>query len=519
MSRNRITKINNLSNLTDLKVLNLSQNRISKINKNLSNLINLTDLNLSRNLINNIENLDHLYNLIHLNLSYNDITEIKNLNNLTNLTYLDLKENKIELINNLNGLTNLTHLDLKNNIIERIYHISDLINLKYLDLGDNKIKSIENLDSLNNLTYLNLSENIITCIDNIGRLKLSNLKTLNLSWNNLTVIAERYPLVFNLQLLENLILRHNKISFISLNSLNNLKFIDLSFNDFSKTNFFEQISIKYNSNDNKLIKIRCMVNLFDIIQIRKADTQFNELKYLDLSSNFLKKFEIEEDCLTNLEVLILNDNKLETIEIKSSRKNTLINFFQLIQLNKNNYPLKNLRKLFLCNNLIRDGTWIKNLSSNLEEIDLSLNLLKRIPRFGNSITHGDNKFKKLRKLEMAQCSIKKMENLGDLTNLRVLNLRNNQIGKIEGIENLLKLGHLNLQYNQVSHLRKFNVNKLNSFLFIDLSGNEIEKFSSDNFFDSLDNVFIKCKKLEIIKNHEKYGELVKHLVGVDVNIF
>ncbi len=109
-----IDKIEDLSSLTELKMLSLFGNQISKI-EGVNNLKNLERLNLGDNKIEKIENLENLRNLQYLNLSHNKIKRIENLDSLIYLKRLNLAENQIEGMSGLKRLINLEELEIRNN--------------------------------------------------------------------------------------------------------------------------------------------------------------------------------------------------------------------------------------------------------------------------------------------------------------------------------------------------------------------------------------------------------------------
>jgi len=182
-----ISKIEGLQELTDLKELDLSKNRISSIDS-LESLVNLEvlimrDKNTTKYVsflkdpwddvtypkgetihypeIKEIQGLESLVNLIRLDLSEKNITEIKGLENLVNLEELILRDNKIRVIKGLDNLKKLQELDLKNNEIKTIKGLDNLKKLRKLDLRNNKIIKIQGLDSLSSLETLNLKGNKI----------------------------------------------------------------------------------------------------------------------------------------------------------------------------------------------------------------------------------------------------------------------------------------------------------------------------------------------------------------------
>jgi protein phosphatase 1 regulatory subunit 7 len=89
----------------------------------------LTFLTFQANRLTKIEGLETLVNLKELYLSQNFIEKIENLQNLKQLEILDLAHNRIEKLENLENNTLLTDLWINNNIIK---NFSDLDHLKYL---------------------------------------------------------------------------------------------------------------------------------------------------------------------------------------------------------------------------------------------------------------------------------------------------------------------------------------------------------------------------------------------------
>ncbi|TVU30855.1 hypothetical protein EJB05_22501 [Eragrostis curvula] len=82
LSRNKIATIEGLRELTKLRVLNLSYNRISRIGHGLSNCTAIRELYLAGNKISDVEGLHRLLKLAVLDLSFNKITTAKALGQL-----------------------------------------------------------------------------------------------------------------------------------------------------------------------------------------------------------------------------------------------------------------------------------------------------------------------------------------------------------------------------------------------------------------------------------------------------
>ncbi|XP_074563378.1 uncharacterized protein LOC141820002 [Curcuma longa] len=100
LSRNKIATIEGLGELTRLRVLNLSYNRISRIGHGLSNCTVIKELYLAGNKISGVEGLHRLLKLTVLDLSFNKITTAKALGQLVanyhSLVALNLLGNPIQ---------------------------------------------------------------------------------------------------------------------------------------------------------------------------------------------------------------------------------------------------------------------------------------------------------------------------------------------------------------------------------------------------------------------------------------
>ncbi len=242
--------------LTNLRGLDLSGNKIGELPEQIGLLTNLRGLSLSRNQISNIpKQIGQLTNLQELSLRGNQISELpKQVELLTNLEWLYLRENQISklpeqlgLLTNLRGLylrknqiselpeqirklTNLQRLDLSENLISNLpKQIGQLTNLRVLDLSGNKIRELpEQIGLLTNLRGLYLRKNQISKLpEQIGQ--LTNLQRLDLSENKISELPEQIGQLTNLQWFY---LRKNKISELTeqIGLLTNLQELDLSEN-------------------------------------------------------------------------------------------------------------------------------------------------------------------------------------------------------------------------------------------------------------------------------------------------
>lgn len=140
------------SPLEDVKVIDVSQNRVNQIHRNAFDGIqgHLKSLNLSHNLLGEI-------------YSYTFAS-------LTNLRVLDLSHNHIGALGyaSFSGLSNLRALFLTGNSIRVLGLPASLPSLDYLKLDDNKLTSVYSIPQFaNHTTYLDVSNNKLTNLDDV----------------------------------------------------------------------------------------------------------------------------------------------------------------------------------------------------------------------------------------------------------------------------------------------------------------------------------------------------------------
>ncbi len=201
--------------LTELNVLDLSGNNISDISA-LSKLTNLSRLDLADNEISNTSALWRLTKLNELDLSGNNISDSANrIGLLTNLSQLDLSGNNISDISTLSKLTKLKELWLFSNNISDISALSELTQLEELRLFSNSISDISVLSELTGLRVLYLSDNNISDISALSG--LTQLRYLQLSQNSISDLSPLVELV-ELGWLKHLTIRTNPLSYVSVNT-------------------------------------------------------------------------------------------------------------------------------------------------------------------------------------------------------------------------------------------------------------------------------------------------------------
>ncbi|TYH82249.1 hypothetical protein ES332_D02G046400v1 [Gossypium tomentosum] len=319
-----------LSRLNNLETLDLSGNSLKNtILFHMRNLSSLKTLRLSGNQLkgrlDHIHGLNNLTNLKYLDLSRNRIESISNkgLNNLRNLKYLDLSHNNIESISNQDGtqlrLTNLEELDLSTNLFRNntISFLQGLSSLKSLTLSDNHYLQgsldIEGLSNLTNLKKLDLSGNQIESFqsfkDGGRKLELTHLEELNLDGNqfNTSVFAS----LNKLSNLKSLSIHENQlkgsIDMKDLDAFINLRELDMSDNELKDFVIHQELSVSSNVEELYFDGSSLNTNILQGIGV------FSSLKTLSLyDCGLIGPLPNQGWCdLRNLEVLDVSTNALE----------------------------------------------------------------------------------------------------------------------------------------------------------------------------------------------------------------
>ncbi|KAL6006110.1 hypothetical protein ACLOJK_040156 [Asimina triloba] len=180
---NRLTKIPDVSIFKSLLVFDVSFNEISFMNGICNVSSTLKELYVSKNEVTKMEELDHLHDLQILELGSNRLRVMENLQNLTHLQELWLGRNRIKVVN-LCGLKCIRKLSLQSNRLTSMLGFQDCVALEELYLSHNGIPKMEGLSTLANLRVLDISSNKITCISDI-----QNLTRLEDLWLNDNQIA------------------------------------------------------------------------------------------------------------------------------------------------------------------------------------------------------------------------------------------------------------------------------------------------------------------------------------------
>ncbi|KAJ6295932.1 hypothetical protein OIU76_026753 [Salix suchowensis] len=166
---NKLKKIPDSSIFKNLLVFDVSFNEITSLH-GLSKVSNtLKELYVSKNEVTKIEEIDHLHQLQILELGSNRLRVMENMQNLTNLQELWLGRNRIKVVN-LCGLKCIKKLSLQSNRLLSMKGFEECVALEELYLSHNGIAKMEGLSTLVNLRVLDVSSNKLTSVDDIQNL-------------------------------------------------------------------------------------------------------------------------------------------------------------------------------------------------------------------------------------------------------------------------------------------------------------------------------------------------------------
>ncbi|XP_048520977.1 chaoptin isoform X2 [Dendroctonus ponderosae] len=463
----------------DLEELSITYANLQSIKSNAFKYVHgLKHIDLSDNNIGTIENnafKDIGYSLEQLHLAHafsSSVTSIPGdgIKVLNNLEYLDLSNNKFRIMeeNSFHFLGKLRKLELQDNIIETIHKgtfQSDIhSNLEQIYLSFNTLKSISQhtFVHLPKLEQLHIDDNKLETLERRSFMNLERLKRLNLKGNKLATIS--YEAFQNLPELEHLDMSYNKIEKFDFNILDqvgtlamfhlnvshnvlnklvlnmpstfvndigsggyhsNIQVLDMSFNNISMIakKFFRPAEI---SLTNLYLSHNRIINA-----TRDVFGNMPHLQWLDLSSNHI--YEMDFD-------MFRNTKKLQVLDVSHNRITDIPNdIFRF---------LANLRMVDISNNRIRALPDNLFREEGLEKLDLSSNLLSKMPLNSLAIPAAQT----LCELDLSWNLISSLSHGGLL-------------------ERFKKLNYLDLSYNRLAQIDVGTFKGLPRLLYLDLSHN------------------------------------------------
>uniref|UniRef100_A0A665X5C4 Toll-like receptor 13 n=1 Tax=Echeneis naucrates TaxID=173247 RepID=A0A665X5C4_ECHNA len=389
---------------------------------------------------------------------------------------LDLATNKISKIksSDFKNLPLLTQLDLNRNFISQIDNgaFSDLVSLKRLNLNNNKLVQLgeDVFNGLSNLTQLRIIGNRIKVVGATSFKPLINLKFLDFSHNKLQDVKKVHSIIRHLPNLQELYIKNNHFT---------------SFHSWELTN--SSVGLKY---------LDVSQNPIKIFQIT-ADVLPN-LTWLNIGGSFVKhqmRWDVKNKTylgrvstvdMTGVQ-MALDDIKLLLQTVNSSLTTLRMNAIKhncaaLINISCSIPTLSSLQ--FRKYKIKHVGSDLFKLCVNLTQLDLAYNQIENI---------SDNTFRSLQRLRILSLSHNRLSSVPaatrNLSALAELDLSSNRISQLEcdDFANQTKLRQLNLYLNSITALKECVFKDLVQLQVLKLQSNRLSKLNGA-FKDYLTNL-------------------------------
>ncbi|CDW55489.1 LRR 4 and LRR 5 and LRR 7 and LRR 1 and TIR and L RR 8 and LRR 6 domain containing protein [Trichuris trichiura] len=479
LSSNGLEKMPSLCHLTELKLLNLSSNRLSSLQWLSACSRKLVTLDVSRNRV--------------ASIGRHQLKAVKS------LRVLVAAHNMLQAIGDdaFDDVVHLRELRLAANLLTTVASLP--FQLEQLDLSANWLPSVPSvIGRMGHLQYLNLSDNRLEqfhfdCL----RESASTVKVLDLSRNRLSLIGLANSLTtgeMKLSSLEVLLVVNNRLERFDLKGVEfpALKKLDLSGNHFPDVRFSHLKgmpnlrSLKISDSSvgsveedafvgSTQVKELCLAGNF-LVQVPKVIRMLTNLTNLDLSGNRIEAIpKFLFDNLPAMSGLNLANNHIVAIDryVFTSVPNLVeLNLANnaISQLSVNCFDgLTNLRRLHLQGNNIGDlqgvlsnldrldyvnvsGNWISSLNlkilpSSLSHLDASRNRISKVTNF----LHGLNKETWLRQADFSFNNIQQLSADSVADTLRLVNFSHNSIERVQARSffNCTQLSSVDLRYNKL----------------------------------------------------------------------
>ncbi|MCL4140720.1 UNVERIFIED_CONTAM: hypothetical protein GTU68_029406 [Idotea baltica] len=488
-----------------LEKLDLGDNNIWTLPPKLfCELGNLTFLNMSRNKLQNVENLSFgndvgkcAPSLRLLDLSYNNFLHLPQFSfeALKNLTILNISMNGIREIADqvFFGMYSLELLDISGNLLTtlppelfkenkrltKFYAKNNSLTvlapglftglgmLLELDLSNNELTNTwvnsETFMDLIRLATLDLSHNKISRLDMATYRDLTNLQMLNLQHNMIQYIADHtFSGLFRLHTLllsNNMLTVVGENTFKGLIALNDLRLDNNNLSEIDSDSFVNSTRLKsLHLKNNSLRDVPIVIS--KVLSLNHLDLSLNKLQILDQ-----KAFQ----GLSKLTTLYLEDNQIDEVTKKT--------FFPLTSLQVINCASNNVRT-------IENGAFDNNLD------------LKAIRVDDNSLTNVHGLF-------------------SNLSNLRWLNLSKNNLEMFDYAFIPRELEYLDLRHNALNELgNHFEIESQLNLKVLDASFNKLRVISASSVPDSVESIFLNNNLISRVQPYTFFKK--KNLSRVDL---
>ncbi|KAL3532516.1 hypothetical protein ACH5RR_006037 [Cinchona calisaya] len=242
LTSHQLHDLDSVDLLPSLTELDLTANRLSRLDPRIARLENLKKLSLRQNLFDDagvqpLSTWHVIADLEELVLRDNQLKKLPDVSIFKRLLVFDVSFNEIPTLEGLSKVSNtLKELYVSKNEVTKMEEIDHFHALQILELGSNKLRVMENLQNLTNLQELWLGRNRIKTVHLCG---LKCIKKISLQSNRLTSMIGFEECVA----LEELYLSHNGISKMEgLSALVNLRVLDVSSNKLTEISDIEKLT-------------------------------------------------------------------------------------------------------------------------------------------------------------------------------------------------------------------------------------------------------------------------------------
>ncbi len=155
-----ITDLHPVSELTELKVLNISNTKIEDLFP-IRTLTNLETLHLSNTKVEDLQAIKYAIKITELDIGGTAVLNLQPISGFRNLTHLDFKNTQILELADLKGIASLRALDCSNSQLSSLEGIEGLKRLRNLDLSRTFVSSLEPTRGLDSLRELRLDRTLV----------------------------------------------------------------------------------------------------------------------------------------------------------------------------------------------------------------------------------------------------------------------------------------------------------------------------------------------------------------------
>lgn len=565
-NNDKITDLDPLSELTELRSLNCSNTKVSDLTP-IRNLNNIKELNISATNVTDISNLKYanmIQDLVANDVDINDISVIsffKDINNLSlmntqisdiqplsncpNLNGLMLSSTKIDSITPLKDLTKLYYLDISNNAINDISPLNGLINLHFLNIDSTNVTDLSALTEMSKLNEVSFSNTKISSLD-----ALKDLSQLNKIYCDNTLITK--------EIADDFMKDHPHVLVI-----NETKALELWWNSlpsFWKSLLASQTNASVNPTKEELHAIINMksLKLDHFIQDVEPIGRLTNLEDLDLSGSKiddlsplyalhnLKSLNLKNTLVSDLSPLS-NNNDMRTLNIENTKVSSLQPLYELDNISMiwadgtliSKDDVLELKKKQRQVSVIYQTDdlrmWWGNLSSSWKEIFnkyvvcnysptpeqlqniIDLEEIEVDPVLIVQSLEPISQMMFLRKLIIDNNQIHDLTPISDKIFIEILSISGNPIDNIAALQNLNALKELNIENTMVSDLNY--IASLENVKVLNIAGTSVKKLDAIKNFNLLEDLNIvntgvkslsPIEDLPSLKHLKVYKTKVKH---------